>query len=848
MAHSRLRGVRRAARVTAVTGAESSVTQGAETPPPLRLNAAGGRRPAYNVAVPAAVDLEHRTITASVRDLAADQAQRSIGLGGGGLARLGIGQELHRRIQLQLAEDDPGYRTEVPLTARFEVDGWTLVVSGRADAVLYEGSSPVRVEEIKTLHFAVDLHTLYHQERLDRYRRQASLYAWMLGGEEVDARLLLVDIVTGEVVDEDIEWSGRTVESWLRQAVHRLAALEEQRLERTLRLRRAAALLPFPHPEPRPVQVEIGDAVAESLEQGRHLLLRAPTGCGKTAAVLHPALRTALEAGKRLFFLTAKTLQQRLAVDTARAMQGELFRSLQLRAKSKMCANSEVICHEEFCPYARDYGLKLVRTQIVPSLLDECRHQDPDRVFEAARENEVCPFEVSLDLLREAEVVVCDYNYVFDPNIGLAALLDGGALQDAVLVIDEAHNLVDRSREYYSPEIDSELLKSAATYLAGRDNAVFRELGSLVAELAELVGDTVAEALPDSEHGDRIVELVPDRVSELRIAFDGAMLAYFLYKREHELWLASDPTMDVYLALTRLHKVLVLGGDEFVHLATRTPEGVEKVKILCLDAARFVGAVLEESAGAVAMSATLEPFEFYRDLLGFDPHRTDELHVPSPFPDDNRLVLAIDDVDTTYRHRAAHYDRVAAWVTRLAHPQHNVLALFPSYRFLAAVADRIQCSHHRLLIQEPGATDAVQREVLDALSNGEPHLVLAVLGGVFAEGVDYPGRMLSQVIVVSPGLPQYNTERELLKAYYQEAYGHGFAYAYLVPGLTRVVQAAGRIFRSESDRGVIALLCRRFLDPRYAGLLPAEWIEDDPRSMLRPDPEDAVRSFFDDWM
>ena len=283
-----------------------------------------------------------------------------------------------------------------------------------------------------------------------------------------------------------------------------------------------------------------------------------------------------------------------------------------------------------------------------------------------------------------------------------------------------------------------------------------------------------------------------------------------------------------------------------MHLARRTDEGEEKVKIRCLDAARFVGAVLTESAGAVAMSATLEPFEFYRDLLGFDPSRSDELSLPSPFPEDNRLVLAITDVDTTYRHRAAHYDAVASWIGRLAHPRHNVLALFPSYRFLAAVADRIHCPHHRLLTQEPGSTDAVQRQFLEALARGEPHLVLAVLGGVFAEGVDYPGDMLSQVIVVSPGLPQYNAERELLKAYYQEAYGHGFAYAYLVPGLTRVVQAAGRIFRSESDRGVIALLCRRFLDLRYATLLPAEWIGDDPQSMLRQDPEGAVRAFFDD--
>jgi len=245
------------------------------------------------------------------------------------------------------------------------------------------------------------------------------------------------------------------------------------------------------------------------------------------------------------------------------------------------------------------------------------------------------------------------------------------------------------------------------------------------------------------------------------------------------------------------------------------------------------------------MSATLEPFDFYRKLLGFDPHRTEMLYVPSPFPEENRLVLAIDDVDTTWRKRRAHYDRIASWIARLAHPQGNVLALFPSYAFLNAIHDRIVLHNHRLLVQHAGSNDREQREVMEALKGGGSHLVLGVLGGIFAEGVDYPCRMLSQVIVVSPGLPQYNLERELLKAYYQEVYGHGFGYAYLIPGMTRVVQAAGRLIRSETDRGVIALVGRRFLDSRYARLLPEEWVDEDPTALLHPDPERAVREFFD---
>jgi DNA excision repair protein ERCC-2 len=528
-------------------------------------------------------------------------------------------------------------------------------------------------------------------------------------------------------------------------------------------------------------------------------------------------------------------------------MQEGLFRSLQLRAKSKMCANTEIVCHEEFCPYAKEYGLKLVRTELLPHLLAENEHQDPDRIFDAAKENVVCPFEVSLDLLAEVELVVCDYNYVFDPTIGLHALVHGNALRDSVLVIDEAHNLVDRSREYYSPELRIENVDRAFKFLEGRDHPVFEDLRNLIEDLKQLIRTTVAESLGEQRHNEGPATLDDRAISDLRIGFDGSILSYFLYKREHEMWMADDPVLDVFFTLTRFHRVLELGGDEFVHIAERDEGGGgERLKIFCRDASRFVGEILDGSASSIAMSATLEPFDFYRDLLGFDAHRTDELYVPSPFPPENRLVLAISDVDTTYRRRAAHYDAIASWIARLSHPKANILTLFPSYAFLNAVHDRLPAVAHTVVAQQPGVSDAEQQEILAALRGPQPHLLLAVLGGIFAEGVDYPGKMLSQVIVVSPGLPQYNLERELLKGYYQEFYEHGFGYAYLVPGLTRVVQAAGRLIRSDEDRGVIVVMGRRFLDPRYMRLLPEEWTFGDPEALTFEDPEAAIREFFEE--
>ncbi len=795
------------------------------------------------------VDSERLRLELSVGELVEGDGKRAIGLGGTGLSRLWLGQELHRRVQEAAAAAEPGYHPEVPVRETFDLDGWTVEVSGRADGVVYDGGRVVRVDEIKTLHFAVDLHNLFADERLERYRQQARLYAFLLSPPEEPcaARLVLVDIATGEERTEEVPWTPSSVFAWLRQQVHRRLAVERRRLERLAAAREAAATLPFPHREIRPVQQRIGRAVEDALGNGRHLLLSAPTGCGKTAAVLHPALRIALAHGRRVVFTTAKTLQQRIAVSTCRAMQGDRFTSLQLRAKARMCAHTEMVCHEEFCPYAREYGPRLARSGLVGTLLQGSRHLDPDEIFRHATAHELCPFEVSLELLDSTQLVVCDYNYVFDPNIGLGALLGGDALRNTILVIDEAHNLAERSRGYYSPELSTGLTGRARAFLEGREGAVFERLLALVEAADGHIRRSVETALEeagDATAAEALVELDEHELGSLRMELDAAMLEYWMYKREHELWFADDPVMDLFLGLTRFHRVLGLGGEEFVHLARRLPGEEPTLRILCRDASRFLAEILEASAGAVAMSATLEPFEFFRNVLGFPEEETDTLRVPSPFPAENRLVLGITGVDTTWRKRPRNYDPIARWIARLAHPGQNVLVLFPSYRFLQAVHERLPAVPHRVLCQRAGSDHTAQHELLEALRSGEPTLLLAVLGGMFAEGVDYPGRMLTQVMVVSPGLPQFDTERELLRDWYRDRYGQGFAYAYLIPGMTRVIQAAGRLIRSAEDRGVIVLLGRRFAQPQYLALLPPDWVDDDPSLLFPEDPEAEVRRFF----
>lgn len=789
------------------------------------------------------IDLEARTVRCSVHDLLPETAPARGWREGPG--RLGVGAELHRIVQGQRRSEDAAYHPEAPVDTAVEIDGWQLRILGRVDGLYRPDRGRPVVEEIKTLHFRSELHHLFAQERLERFRWQVRIYAYCLfPAGDAHARLLFVDLGGAEHRVEDVGWSPLQVRAFLRTRLHALVAAERERQKTLARWRTAADELAFPFPETRPVQAEAMAAIEESLTTGRHLLLAAPTGVGKTAAALFPAMRLALASGRRLVFATAKTLQQHLAVETLGAMQDGSWHSLQLRAKTRMCAHREVICHEEFCPFLADMWLRMAERGVVEALVGDGPHLDPDRIFDLARAAEVCPFETSLALIPRTSAVVCDYNYVFDPAIALFGTPDDGGLEDTLLVIDEAHNLVDRAREYYSPRLARSTVQAARRLVEGYRQRVCRELEEVLADLEQLVAGRVQRALGRAL-GSRQTGLETGPLVEVRLALDALLIPYFAFKRQAEVWLAQDPVVEVSLALSRLVALLGDGGRELVPLAERTaaPQPDEAVRLFCLDASRFVGRLLAGSAGTVAMSATLQPFEFYRDLLGFEADRTDTLALPSPFPREHRLVVTVSEVDTTYSQRSRHYGRIAELVGELAPPGRNALVLFPSYAFLNEVASRLQLPDHQVEIQRGDHSEALRRDILARLrANHAPTVLLAVLGGVFAEGVDYPGEMLSEVVVVSPALPQVGPERELLKGYYQDRFERGFEYAYLVPGMTRVVQAAGRLIRSAEDRGAIVLVCRRFAREPYRGLLPPDWLEDGPAE--HADPAAAVRAFF----
>lgn len=806
--------------------------------------------------MPPRFDFESSTLELAVADLLEPRLLQSLGFAHrGGYERLWLGQAIHSRYQEESLAQDPTYQREVRVSHTLHHRGWQVTVSGRVDGLRQGREGSLLVEEIKSVRSDTALSPLARE----LYARQASIYAWMLSKQQPNAVvpiLVLIEIGSGAIDKISLEVDLAVLERELMVRIGALVAAAEDRRAQAETRREAASRLVFPFGEIRPGQERIIAAVAQALEQHDHLLVEAPTGLGKTVSALYPALAYCLAHNKRLFVLTSKTLQQDMAMAVLRRLNTEgAFHSLRLRAKAKMCANDEVLCHEEYCSFARDYFAKLLASRLPERLLGELPTLEPEAIFAAAKAEVVCPFEVSLELAGRVEATVCDYNYAFEPYVALADFGPEGDLSDVVLVIDEVHNLVDRGRAYYSPMLSSLAARQAAQSFAAGGDPIHGEIYTTLLELARLIETAVDRALEDlasDESAEATVGALPDEALwRLRPTLDALFVDYLEYRRMSRAFRAEDPFVELYFQFLRFLDVLSVSDGSFSHLLERLDgDGLHlerQLKILCRDPSRFLGAVIRRTHSTIGLSATLSPAEFHRDLLGMEAARTAVVKLPNPFPAENRRIVIDPSVTTTYHERSANADTLAERLAELSEAvPGNCLALFPSYTFLADVASRLPLISKRVMVQQRSDSDREREEILTHLRSGlgGDLLLLAVAGGVFAEGVDYPGDMLRAVAIVGPCLPALTLERQLLQEYYEERFDRGFEYAFVVPGMTRVVQAAGRLIRSAKDTGVIALLDRRFLLRPYRDHLPEDWLPEDGLKALTGHPGRAAVEFF----
>jgi len=719
--------------------------------------------------------------------------------------------------QLVAGRRPAGYEAEIALQSGF--DG--LRVRGRAD-----GFDPARrrLEEIKTHRGDLARQPANHRTL---HWAQLKVYGWLLcearGFDRLTLALVYFDLGTqAETVFEE-DWAAADLRAFFEDQCRRYAGWARQ--EAAHRLARDAALagLPFPHDDFRPGQRSLAESVWRAARRGCDLMAQAPTGIGKTVGTLFPLLRAApAERLDRVFFLAARTPGRQLALDALARLRGPQpvpLRVLELTARDKACEHPDKACHGDSCPLAKGFWDRLpaARAQALAAPV-----MDQAGVREAALAQGVCPYWLSHELARWADVVVGDYNYFFDTSALLHALALDREWRCAVLV-DEAHNLVERGRQMYTAELHEAPLRG------------LRKLGP--AALKKPL-DRLARAWREAVRGQEADYACHDDLPGKLVQ------AMQLAAADMADWLAEHPVdagMDVagelqpfyfdLLAFTRLADSF---GDHSVFDVTRRVAHGKPSTVLCirnLVPAPHLAPRFATAHATVLFSATLGPADFYRDTLGLPPG-TPWVEADSPFEAGQLDVHLVPDISTRWADRARSVGPIADLVAaQYARQPGNYLAFFSSYEYLATVADRLAQAHPQVpqWRQSAGMREDERRDFLARFAPGGQGVGFAVLGGSFGEGIDLPGDRLVGAFIATLGLPQVNPVNERMKQRLQSAFGAGFDYAYLYPGLRKVVQAAGRVIRTREDRGVVWLIDDRFCRAEVRALLPGWW-----RPQVRP--------------
>lgn len=758
----------------------------------------------------------------SVRELV-EFVHRVGDLGGAGgfraSNRMVEGTRGHQRLQKARGE---GYRAELPLERVFERPGIRLRLSGRVDG-LFEETTPPIVEEIKT----VDGKWSGRPDpvHIAQVRVYAALLAQERGWTEVEHRVTYLDLETNlETTIRDVE-THESLGGFLDETLHEWFSWLIPRVEWLQKRNASLAALDFPFQGYRAGQRELARAVYRIIRDKGRAFIEAPTGLGKTLATLYPAVKALpLMADGQVFYVTAKTPGRLAAEDALERLRsvGACLRSVSLTAKQKICfSETPAGCDPRTCPYAIGYY-----DRIKPAVrrLLESRHLTRERIEEVARLHQVCPFELSLDASLWTDVIIGDYNYVFDPTARLQRHFAEGPPRHTVLV-DEAHNLVDRSRDMHSAALSLSDLEITAAPRAKGAAKVKKSLSTVAESLQHLLDNAApaASAIPPREYheGAMVLDDPPkDFVATLRQA-----------SQKLEEFLAAQPPgadvsrwLDPYFAVSALLRA-VEACDETCRCILAPRDG--RITIFCADPSARLSEVLKGLRSTIFFSATLSPMDYFRDLLGGEAEDP-TWAFPSPFQA-SQMRLTILGHDVTYKGRTASLDLVAGDVARhIAAQPGNHLVFCPSMQYLGELEQRLAPLIDRPVFAQTSLMDEAQRAAfIDRFHPGESGVGLAVLGGIFSEGIDLPGERLVGVTVIGVGLPRLSVERDILQAHFQNTRGEGFDYAYRYPGMQRVLQAVGRLIRSEQDHGAALLVDHRFAEWRYRVLLP-EWWEPSP--------------------
>jgi len=725
-----------------------------------------------------------------------------------------LGGKIHRKIQRQMGAD---YHAEVALKHVIGCRGFDLQIEGRADGIIDTPEGTV-VDEIKGVF--KELHLL--AEPVEVHLAQAKCYAFMYaeqnGLDRIGVQMTYCNMETEEIKRFQSVYGAEELKDWFFEVAGRYE--KWARYEITWKEKRNASIkgveFPFAY---RDGQKDLVSSVYRTILRKKKLFIQAPTGVGKTMASVFPAVKAVGEGlGEKIFYLTAKTITRTVAQQAFETLKEQAlrFKVITLTAKEKICFCEEANCNPDYCPYAKGHYDRV--NDAVYELITTSDDMSREVIEEQARRWNVCPFEMGLDVSLWVDGVICDYNYVFDPNAHLKRFFGDGMSGEYLFLIDEAHNLVERGQEMYSAALYKEdfleirrLVKQEDPKLAGRLDECNKQMLALKRECETYQ--------------------VLDSVSHIYLKLMNLMAELERYLEECTEEEKRKKVLDLYFDVRMFLGIYDRLDENYLIYSELEDSGRFKVRLFCVNPAANLKEFLEKGNSAIFFSATLLPMHYYKELLSTEKDDY-AIYALSPFEEERRLLLLGTDVSTKYTRRSEDmYRRYAEYLKKVAETKKgNYIAFFPSYQFMEQVyAQFLSLTEDREDIEYVMQSQYMSEEAREIfLENFEEErekslMGFCVMGGIFSEGIDLVEDKLIGAAIIGTGLPQVCRERELLKTYFDEKGYRGFDYAYLYPGMNKVLQSAGRVIRTDEDRGVILLLDERFGDVRYREIFPREW-------------------------
>ena len=722
------------------------------------------------------------------------------------------GSRMHRKIQGRMGME---YRAEVPLKLEVPQEQYVLALEGRADGIITNADG-VTVDEIKCMYTDVTR----FEEPIFVHKAQAMCYAYIYalqnGLDQISVQLTYCDLDTEEICRFEEAFSFFWLERWFQDMMEAYRKWTD--FQFTWRKIRQTSIqtLEFPFPYREGQYKLVGD-VYRTIHRKKILFIQAPTGTGKTISTLFPAIRAVGEnLGDKIFYLTAKTITRTVAKNTCDLLKAKGYRGkvIVLTAKEKMCPCEEMDCNPSNCLRAKGHYDRV--NDAVYDLITTEEDFTRERMLAQAEKYQVCPFEMSLDASLYADIIICDYNYVFDPNVYLKRFFSEEEKGDYIFLVDEAHNLVERGREMYSAVLVKEEILTVKKLVRGKDRKLEAALEKCNRQMLEWKRECETYTIYES--------IGAFAFSLMRLM---SLLDIFLQSRG-EMPERKEVT-EFYLNLRHFMNMFERVDENYVLYSDFDETDRFCLHLYCVNPSVNLQECLERGKSTIFFSATLLPVNYYKNLLSSKKDNY-AVYADSAFREEQRLLFIGRDVSSLYTRRTlGEFHRIALYIQQVLRAKKgNYLIFFPSYRFMEDVYEQFLAVNEQeadCMMQSGNMNEADREEFIQEFSNprGKSLAAFCVLGGIFSEGIDLKEDLLIGVLIVGTGLPQICNQREILKEYYQEENGQGFDYAYQYPGMNKVLQAAGRVIRTASDRGIIGLLDDRFLRSDYRQLFPREW-------------------------